>query len=185
MNEKTRDQKSDRMTVRSYPKALQQFLSRRIDALERELRVHSINASWDEVLNEFRSNTHIGITNPVFVMKYRETAVVECARLLDETWALLHASRSHPENYLTKGVLSAAARLHRRGQSDPDTQRAEKQLKDMGIADAPRGGISERGSQGWIREEVRKKNTLSKRTIDGLAAKVRKEAKLQKGIASI
>jgi hypothetical protein len=172
----------DRPRLGRYPKPLREALIERINTLERQLRLNGINVSWGEALDEFRNNVHMGITNPLYVMKYRGCGdIIVAARLLDEAFAKLRDYR--PEDYLTDGVLSAAARFNRKGKTDADTPTAEDELRKMGIVDAPKGGQHTPGAQGWIREQVRLKTGLSERTINGLAAKLRKEAKLQKGIA--
>lgn len=173
---------SDRQRLGRYPKPLREMLNKRINTLERWLRFNEIDVSWKEALDDFRNNVHMGITNPFYVMKYRDCGdIVQSAWLLDEAFAKLHEYR--PEDYLTEGVLSAAARFNRKGKTDADTPTAEDELRKMGIADAPKGDMHTPGTQGWIREQVRLKTGLSERTINGLAAKLRKEAKLQKGIA--
>lgn len=178
-----RSKKDDRPKLSRYPKLLRVNLINRIGGLERQLRIYQSESTWKEALEEYRKNVHQGITNPRYLIKYRDCIeVANCARLLDEAFASIHGYR--PEDWLTPGVLSAAARFNRKGKTDADTPDAEKMLREMGIADAPRGNMETPGTQGWIREQVRLKTGLSERTIDGIASRLRKEAKLQKEIAT-
>jgi len=179
-------EKHDRPRLHRYPKPLREMLNKRIDALERWLRFNDLDVSWKEALDDFRNNVHMGITNPFYIMKYRDCGdIVQSAWLLDEAFAKLREYR--PEDYLTEGVLSAAGRFNRKGKTDDDSKAAEKLLREYRYAEAPRGNDETLGTKGWIKAQVMSKTTLSKRTVDDIASRISKEArksKLQEGIAT-
>lgn len=179
-------EKHDRPRLDRYPKPLREMLNKRIDTLERWLRFNDLEISWKEALDDFRNNVHMGITNPFYVMKYRDCGdIVQSAWLLDEAFAKLREYR--PEDYLTEGVLSAAGRFNRKGKTDDDTEVAERLLREYCYADAPRGNKKTRGTKGWIKAQVMSKTTLSQSGIDHIASRISKEAgksKLQEGIAT-
>lgn len=182
-SERSPARKSDRPKLPRYPKPLREMLDQRIDALERWLRFNDLDVSWKEALDDFRQNVHMGITNPFYVMKYRDCGdIVQSAWLLNEAFVKLREYR--PEDYLTEGVLSATARFNRKGKADADTPTAREELLKMGILNAPRGGKDTPGTQLWIREQVRLKTGLSESSVEKIAAKLKKDAKSQKGTAT-
>lgn len=177
---------SDRPRLGRYPKPLRETLNNRINTLERCLRFNEIDVSWKEALDDFRNNVHMGITNPFYVMKYRDCGdIVQSAWLLDEAFAKLREYR--PEDYLTEGVLSAVGRLNRKGKTDDDSQTAEKLLRKYRYAEAPRGNDKTPKTKGWIKAQVMSKTSLSKSAVDHIASRITREAtksKLQEGIAT-
>lgn len=174
--------KDDRPKLSRYPKPMRVALIERIEALERMLRFHQQGSTWKEALDEYRESVSSGITNPLYLIKYRDCeGLVNCVTLLDEAFASMHSYKA--EDWLTSGVLSAAARFNRRGKTDADTPGAEKMLLEMGVANAPRGNEDTPGTQGWIKKRVRQETGLSERTVNGMASAIKKKSKLQKGIA--
>lgn len=175
--------KSERPKLARYPKPMREMLVKRIEELERWLKFNGLEMSWKEALDDFRRNVHMGITSPLYMQKYRGCdSIVQSAWFLDQAFAQLHNYR--PEDYLTEGVLSAAARFNKKGKTDDGTKDAEKELRRLGIAEAPGGRADTPGTGAWIRAQVMNTTGASKRTVDGLAAKILKEKKLQEGIAT-
>lgn len=177
-----RSKKDDRPKLPRHPKPLRVTLLHRIEDLERELRIYQQDGTWKEALDEYRESVSSGITNPFYLIKYRDCgALVNCAKLLDEAFASIHNYR--PEDWLTPGVLSAAARFNRKGKIDAGTSEAEEMLHEMGIAKAPKGNEDTTGTQGWIKNQVRLRTGLGDSTIEKIAARLRRVAKSQKGNA--
>ncbi|MBU3652371.1 MAG: hypothetical protein FGM44_04730 [Limnohabitans sp.] len=173
----------DRPKLDRYPKPLREMLNKRIATLERWLKFNDLDMSWKEALDDFRENVHMGVTSPFYAMKYKDCGdIVQSAWLLDEAFGKLHDYQ--PEDYLTEGVLKASQRFNRKGKTTDDTPKAMALLQKYGILNAKRGNDETPGTQGWIRKKVGLETSLSPRTIDGIASKLRKAAKLQKGIAT-
>ncbi len=184
--------RDDRPKLARYPKPLREMLDKRIRTLEFWLKFNEIDVSWKEALDDFRNNVHMGITNPFYVMKYRDCGdIVQSAWLLDEAFAKLHEYR--PEDYLTEGVVSVAGRYARTGKTDADTPTAEYLLRKYCYAEAPRGNDKTPGTKGWIKAQVMSKTSLSKSAVDHIAGQITSpvrsqkkaaKSKLQKGIAT-
>lgn len=175
--------KSERPKLARYPKPLREMLVNRIADLEHWLKFNGLEISWKEALDDFRSNVHMGIVNPFYRRKYRDCGdIVQAAWFLDEVFAQLH--NYQPEDYLTEGVRSAAARFNKTGKTANDTKNAEKELRRLRIAEAPGGRADTPGTGASIRAQVMNTTGASKRTVDGLASKILKEKKLQEGIAT-
>lgn len=164
------------LNLRKYPKPMREKVIKAIENMERWLKFDERDVDWKTSLDDFRANRISGITNPSFVMTFQgDTRVLEALYLLDKAFEELHSY--HPEDHLTSGMVSAVARYNKTGKVNEESAKAEKLLVDLKYHQAPRGSEKTRGTKGWIRKFVADDTSLSPRTVESIAAKLKKNLK--------
>lgn len=161
-------------SLRRHPKPMREKLLKAIENLERWLKFDNRDVDWKTSLDDFRAARSGGVTNPSYVMTYEgDTRVLQAIYELDKAFEEMHSYR--PEDYLTQDMVSVVASYNKTGKVNEERTKAKRLLVQLKYHEAPRGNEKTPGTQGWIRKRIVNDTSLSPRTVQTLAAELKKE----------